>query len=195
MTVQQPIFPNSFLDAIQSGLDANLPTTPNAPAGHTAFYYATDTLILYAWDPTAAAWVKPAQGAVVKTVTATYAVPVLPKQILYLNAAAGFVSTLPTATGSGNEVIAVVKTTLTSGAYEFSVTSGDSLAGTVYASKSTTPTPYQATLGTTANVTLTYTTVGAGIKGDYLRFRDVAANVWEVIGHTWVSGTVATPFS
>ncbi len=59
----------------------------------------------------------------------------------------------------------------------------------------TTPTPYQATLGTTVNVSLTFTTVGGGIKGDNLVFTDVAPNVWEVQGTTWVTGTVATPFS
>jgi hypothetical protein len=177
----------------QVGLAAARPVAPSeSPAGTFLTYFATDTGAYSIWNGTA--WV-PLSSGVVTNVKATYAIPVLPKQTLYLDAVAGFVATLPVATGSGNVVDAVVKTTLTSGAYEFSVTSGDSIAGTVIASKTTTPTPYSATLGTTANVSLTFTTVGAGIKGDQLSFKDVAPNVWEVLGHTWVSGTVASPFS
>ncbi len=164
--------------------------TSNGPSG--IFYFSTDvgTLSTYVNG----AWVN-VNTPTITDVKATFAIPVQANQLLLLDAVAGFVSTLPIATGSGNVVEVQVKTTLTSGAYEVSVTSGDSLAGTIIASKSTTPTPYQATQGTTVNVTLTNATVGAGIKGDYLCFTDVAANVWEVQGNTWVTGTVATPFS
>jgi hypothetical protein len=196
---------NLLLSLFTYGLAANRPTTPDlgvssvaTPLGGTSngpsgvYYYATDTGVLSMFVN--GAWVN-VLAPTVLDVTATYAIPVKPYQVLMLDAVAGFVATLPTATGSGNTVDVGVKTTLTSGAYEVSITSGDSLAGTIVASKSTTPTPYQATLGTTHNVTLTNATVGAGIKGDWLTFTDVAPNVWEVQGNTWVTGTVATPFS
>jgi hypothetical protein len=196
---------NLQLSLFNYGLAANRPTTPDAgvssvasPIGGTSagpsgvYYYATDTGVLSMYVN--GAWVN-VLSPVVTPVTATFAIPVKPYQILFLNAVAGFVATLPTATGSGNTVEVVVKTTLTSGVYEISVTAGDTLGGTIVASKGTTPTPYQATIGTTLNVSLTNAAVGGGIKGDNLVFTDVAPNVWEVQGNTWVTGTVATPFS
>lgn len=189
------IFPNSYKDIVQAGLDANKPTTPNVPpdgSGFT-FYYATDTGILYVYDPKAAAWVTRSPGSP-QTYTAA-AAPANATQTYLVSAVAGFTVTLPAATGTGNRLKFVVKTTLTSGSYEWSCSGSDTMGGTIIASKSTTPTPYQATAGTTVNVTLAFTTVGAGLKGDVVEFQDIASGLWNVQGHTWVTGTVATPFS
>lgn len=185
-----------YRSVIDTGLAANRPTTPDYSTSlrRPCFFYATDTLQLSMYDFTNAAWRNVGAAAPV-TALATYAVPVAPNQTVYLSAVAGFTSTLPAATGSGNVVEFVVKTTLTSGAYAIAVTGSDTIGGTIIASKTTTATPYYATPGTTVAITLTFTTVGAGIKGDRIRLKDVASGVWEVDGNTWVSGTVATPFS
>lgn len=185
-----------YRSVIDTGLAANRPTTPEYATGlrRPCFYFATDTLNLSMYNFAGAAWVNVGAATPI-TALATLAVPVAPNQTVYLSAVAGFTSTLPTATGSGNVVEFVVKTTLTSGSYVIATTSGDSVGGTIIASKTTTATPYQATLGTTVTTTLAFTTVGAGIKGDRIRYKDVAANVWEVDGNTWLTGTAATPFS
>ena len=47
--------PTLLTDFISYGLAANMPVTPNVPAGCSAFYYQTDTLTLKCW--TGAAWV------------------------------------------------------------------------------------------------------------------------------------------
>jgi hypothetical protein len=189
------VFPNGFLDLQKAGTAANLPTTSPVPPDGGTFseYYATDTGALYVWNPSTAAWVQQGSAAPLAE-TALFTAPNLTRTYL-LSAVAGFVVTLPAATGSGNSLSFVVKTTLTSGAYEISCAGSDTMGGTIIASKSTTSTPYQATAGTTVNVTLTNATVGAGIKGDRVVLKDVAAGLWEVEGTTWVTGTVATPFS
>lgn len=47
-------------DYVGSGLFANRPATPLIAAGATAFYFATDTIVLYVW--TGAAWIVAGSG-------------------------------------------------------------------------------------------------------------------------------------
>lgn len=53
--------PTLLTDFVGEGLAANMPVTPNVPAGCTAFYYQTDTTTLKAW--TGSAWVTVPTGA------------------------------------------------------------------------------------------------------------------------------------
>jgi hypothetical protein len=47
---------SNIVDYIGSDVIANRPAAPATPTGGGAFYYATDTGVLYVWDKIAAAW-------------------------------------------------------------------------------------------------------------------------------------------
>lgn len=116
--------------------------------------------------------------------------------IVTVNRAAGSTLTLPAATGSGAEFDILVGTTITSnnlivqvnrsadvmtGAVLMTQDAGDTVAGFETAADSDT-------------ITMNGSTKG-GIKGDRIRLKDVAANLWHVQAVCAGTGTEVTPFS
>jgi len=116
-----------------------------------------------------------------------------------LNAVAGFATTLPAATGSGNRYRFIVGTTLTSGTYVIKVANatdvfvggafandvGDSTAATV---------DYNATASTSDTYTMTQS-IGGGKKGDWFECEDIAAGFWFVNGVQQGIVDPTSPFS
>lgn len=192
---------NMFRDIATSGLDANKPTVKPALATELpntfAFYYATDTQIMYKWNGTAWDSLSAPKAQLVGAALTGAAI----QDITYLlNTAAGSVLTLPAATGSGVHIKVVVITTATSGAHKI-LTSPitDVLIG-------------QAVGATAAGATLKFSAGAAGafhsiqmpfagtqpsggFDGDVFDFTDVAAGKWHVEGMYQAGTTATTPFS
>jgi hypothetical protein len=116
--------------------------------------------------------------------------------LVVLNAAAGLTVTLPAASGSGDKYELMVGTTVTSNSDVIKVAnSTDIMAGVCWqAADSGSSVNGWETGATDDTITMNGTTTG-GIVGSYLELRDVATNVWMVIGNLVGSGTLATPLS
>lgn len=191
--------PNSYLDLVQTGLDANLPSSPNVlvPPGHTLFYYATDTNVLYRWAGSAwdATQPKPVPVGAAATARSIAGVTYL------LNQVGGSVLTLPAASGSGLQITAVVSATLTSAAHKI-LTSPitDKIIGTATGATVTTKaalTFSAAVAGGFHSLQMPFagTQPSGGFEGDNISLTDMAAGVW-LAEITFQSGTTpTTPFS
>lgn len=113
-----------------------------------------------------------------------------------LNLAAGFVSQLPSATGSGMRLKFVVATTGTA-SYTIKAAASDAFWGVSHqvtdnAGIGTSVYGFKSGGGTV--ITLNGSTTG-GIKGDVVEIEDVLTNIWFVNMRTAATGTEATPFS
>lgn len=111
-----------------------------------------------------------------------------------LNAAAGLTVTLPDATGDGSEFLFFVETSVTSNNYIIAVAnSSDIMQGGVNVATDASGETHS-TASTSDTVTMNGSTKG-GLKGTWLRFKDIANNIWMVEGYLVASGVEATPFS
>lgn len=184
---------NLWNSLIQSGLVANLPTTPEAIGG--CFYYATDTDVLYFWNGTA--WTSPGATEPVVVTTALTAKAI--SQTYLLDAVAGVSLTLPVATGSGLTIKVGVMATLTSGAYKILSDGTSILYGNAVGFYASTGAAlgFQSLIATANySIALAYTTAVMGNIGDNFELKDVAAGQWLVSGTYSSVGTAATtPFS
>lgn len=191
---------NLWLSVISSGLDANIPTAANLDNPTQArFYYATDTNILYRYNPITAAWNGGGEKPV--TVAATGTAKAGTSGITYLlSVAAGSVLTLPAATGSGIKLKVVVSTTASSNAHKIlTAPITDVLVG-------------QAVGATAAGATLKFSAVSGsafhsiqmpfagtqpsgGFEGDVFDFTDIASGKWHVEAMYQAGTTATTPFS
>lgn len=115
-----------------------------------------------------------------------------------LGAVAGFTTTLPAATGSGAKYRLVVATTLTSAAYIVAPTGNDLMFGGVIVNNTGDSTPTEADFFPTAVDSNTFTfafSAGAGVKGDWVEFEDIAADSWAVSGAIQAGVDPTSPFS
>lgn len=137
-----------------------------------------------------------AQGSALVSLTAALTLTALAhaNRTLLLNGSAGFIVTLPAATGSGFKYYFIVQAPQTS--YEISTDGtavyngwaninkvGSAGSGEVFATT------------TLKNLTMNATTTGGLSAGDYIEIQDIATNVWFVNAGLTGSGTLATPFS
>lgn len=109
---------------------------------------------------------------------------------------AGVAITPPAATGTGDIYTIVFGSTVTSNTTTLDAKAGaaaDVFYGWIQTYKATTFTPYIA--NSNLNLMTFDGSTRGGIKGDIIRIRDAATNVWIVEGFTTQSGTIATPFT
>jgi hypothetical protein len=114
--------------------------------------------------------------------------------VLLMNSATGFIVTLPASTGKGDVYEVFVLITVSSGNHVIKVAnSTDILAGAVHL---TTDIAGSSMLTSTTDDTITMngSTTG-GLRGSYLRFKDVSLGFWALEGNILCTGTEATPFS
>lgn len=114
---------------------------------------------------------------------------------IVVNNAAGFLITLPKATGTGNKYRFFLQTTITSVGLTIQAnnTAGDTFYGFAYLLVSTTQTAFAGN-GDVDLITLNGSTTG-GFAGDYIELEDVLANVWRAELLLTNSSSGATPFS
>lgn len=194
------VFPNGALDQVQCGLAANLPSAPLVPpsGANFAFYYATDTAVLYIWNTKAGAW-QSKNPAPVAVTTAAATAAAVDGVTYFLNRAAGAALTLPLSTGSGITVSVVVGITATSNAYK--VLAGratDYLIGNVTGQNAGTPKQFSAAHASTfcsLQMPFSGTQPSGGFEGDWFDLVDVAANTWLVAGMFQAGTTPTTPFN
>lgn len=195
------VLPGGYLDLVQTGLDAALPpaaTFQNAP-NRTAFYFATDTNILYRYNPATNLWdaTQPKSQLVGPALTAKAIAGIT----YLLNTAAGSVLTLPAATGSGLNITVAVSVSATSNAHKI-LTSPitDKLVGNASGGTVTTHAALQF-FGNVANafhslqMPFAGTQPSGGIEGDLFSLTDIAAGVWLVEAMFQSGTTPTTPFS
>lgn len=113
--------------------------------------------------------------------------------VLKIDAAAGMTVTLPASTGKGDEYTIFVGTTVTSNSYVIQVTGTDIFAGGIALSTDIGGTNLL-TAATTDTITMNGSTTG-GLKGSFVKVKDVASGIWMLEGFLQCTGTEATPFS
>jgi hypothetical protein len=196
-----PFLLNSFIDLVTTGLDANKPAAPLIDNAHTLFYYATDTQILYHWDPSASAWrgtsISGPSIAVGAAATAKAGVNGLNYR---LDTAAGSVLTLPAAKGTGLTLSAYVKTTATSNAHKIltspitdvliGAATGSAAAGVVKMFFGAVASGFHS-----IQMPFAGTQPSGGFEGDIFNFTDVESGKWLVEAMYQAGTTATTPFS
>lgn len=192
---------NLFKDIALQGLDAAKPTTKQALAtelpGTMAFYYATDTTIMYKWNGTAWDALSAPKPQVVGAALTGAAI----QDITYLlNTASGSVLTLPAATGSGVHIKVVVSVTATSNAHKIlTAPITDVLIGQAVGATAAGATLKfsAATAGAFHSIQMPFagTQPSGGFEGDVFDFTDVAAGKWHVEAMYQAGTTATTPFS
>lgn len=192
------VLPGGFLDLFQAGLAANLPTAANFPnaLNRTAFYYATDTGVLYKYNPSTNVW--DAGDAKVQTVGA--ALTAAGPGTYLLSAVAGSVLTLPAATGSGIKLKVLVSATATSNAHKVLTSPitdvlvgqavGGVVAGTNLKFNAVTASAFHS-----LQMPFAGTQPSGGFEGDVFDLTDMAAGKWHVEGMYQSGTTATTPFS
>ena len=117
------------------------------------------------------------------------------ERIMLLHKVDGVVCTLPAATGTGVKYTFLVKTTVTSNAYDIKVDSTSAtIDGVCYAAQDSGGTLVGfETVAASDAVRLDGTTQG-GIIGDRVEFIDVGTNLWHVNVWNSATGTEASPF-
>lgn len=111
-----------------------------------------------------------------------------------LSAAAGMTVTLPASEGKGTEFELFVATTVTSNSYVIQVANAtDIMQGVIHLTTDISGTSLP-TAGTTDTITMNGSTTG-GVKGTWLKLKDVSAGIWKLEGGVVCTGTEATPFS
>ena len=116
--------------------------------------------------------------------------------VLTVNAAAGLTLTLPAAAGTGDSYEIVVGTTVTSNNLVVQVANAsDVMTGLCLIAQDAGDTSVAfETASTSDTITMNGSTKG-GIKGDIIRLKDVAANLWSVNIVASGTGAEVTPFS
>jgi hypothetical protein len=111
-----------------------------------------------------------------------------------LNALAGLTVTLPASSGNGDVFEIFVLTTVTSNNYIIQVANAtDILAGAVHLTTDIAGTSMP-TSTTSDTITMNGGTTG-GLRGTWLRFKDMSTGFWALEGGIICTGTEATPFS
>lgn len=112
-----------------------------------------------------------------------------------LNAAAGLTITLPAASGLGTEFEFIVGTAVTSNNDVIQVVGNDTMTGRcmMAADAGDTSVVFE-TAADSDTITMNGSTKG-GLKGDRIKLRDIAADLWSVEMECAGTGTEATPFS
>jgi hypothetical protein len=114
--------------------------------------------------------------------------------VVNLNALAGLTVTLPASAGNGDIYEVFVLVTNTSNNYIIQVAnSTDILAGAVHLTTDIGGTSMP-TSTTSDTITMNGSTTG-GLRGTWLRFKDVSTGFWALEGGIICTGTEATPFS
>jgi hypothetical protein len=114
--------------------------------------------------------------------------------VVMLNALAGLTVTLPASAGKGDVYEVFVLVTVTSNNYIIKVAnSTDILAGAVHLTTDIGGTS-MLTSTTDDTITMNGSTTG-GLRGTWLRFKDVSTGFWALEGGILCTGTEATPFS
>ena len=114
--------------------------------------------------------------------------------VLLMNSATGFIVTLPASTGKGDVYEIFVLTTVSSGNHVIKVAnSTDILAGAVHLTTDIAGTS-MLTSTTDDTITMNGSTTG-GLRGSYVRVRDVSLGFWALEGNILCTGTEASPFS
>ena len=138
------------------------------------------------------------QGIVSATATLAVTNALHVGRTVVLNAAAGFVTTLPAATGSGDKYRFVVGTLLTSSTLVVQVTGDDVMYGGISINNTgdtgAATVDFYPTAADSDTITLT-ASVGAGKIGDFIEVEDIAADVWAVHGVLQGEADPVTPFS
>ncbi len=141
----------------------------------------------------------PVVNATASTLTVTAALHA--GRVVTLNRAAGIAVTLPAGTGTGNDYIFVIGTTVTSNSITLTTdvtgASSDAFQGIALTNDTGTLTGWPATAGAGGSdvITLNGTTTG-GFVGDRLSIKDIGAGIWQINSIlTKSTGTAATPFS
>lgn len=118
-------------------------------------------------------------------------------RVILLSLLAGFVSTLPAATGSGAMYEFMVAIVRTSGSYTINTTGTDVFKGLVQIAPNGSNVGLSESFGSTANKTfaLNATTTGGLLIGDWIQCLDILSGVYAITGLLSGSGTLATPFS
>lgn len=109
----------------------------------------------------------------------------------------GLAVTPPAATGTGNKYKFVCTAAISGGSFTVDAKAGnasDVYSGWMQSYKATTFTPYP-TASNSNLITFNGTTTGGAAAGDWFEIQDVKTNLWQVVGYTIQSGTVATMFS
>ena len=116
---------------------------------------------------------------------------------ILLNQAAGSVVTLPAATGSGNRFRFITTVVLTSNFNKILAASvSDFVIGTITTQVAAgTCTGFQSPLATNHSIRTNATTTGSAGVGEWFEVEDIGANLWQVFGMTFSSGSVATSFN
>lgn len=109
------------------------------------------------------------------------------------NRAAGWTITLPASDGSGAEYEVFVGTTLTASGIIAVANSVDIIVGGVAISTDINGVTMLCG-GTDDTITMSGTTTG-GVKGSWVRLKDVTLGLWRVNGFLASTGAEATPFS
>lgn len=117
--------------------------------------------------------------------------------VVTVNRAAGSTITLPAASGSGAEFDIFVGTTITSVALVVQVANAsDIMSGVVVMATDNASDVVVAFEAGAADDTITMNgTTKGGVKGDRIKLRDIALNVWAVNVVCAGTGTEVTPFS
>jgi len=114
--------------------------------------------------------------------------------VVLLSAAAGLTVTLPASAGKGDVYEVFVLTTVTSNNYIIKVAnSTDILAGAVHLTTDIGGTSMP-TATTDDTITMNGSTTG-GLRGTWLRFKDMSTGFWALEGGIICTGTEASPFS
>lgn len=116
--------------------------------------------------------------------------------VLTANRAAGITFTLPAASGTGRWYEIFTGTTITSNNLIVQVANAtDIMAGYALLAQDSADTAVMfETASDSDTITMNGTTKG-GIKGDFIKLRDVASGLWHVEVKGSATGTEATPFS
>ena len=114
--------------------------------------------------------------------------------VVNLNALAGLTVTLPASTGKGDLYEIFVLVTNTSNNYIIQVAnSTDIMAGAVHLSTDIAGTS-MITSTTSDTITMNGSTTG-GLRGSFVRVKDVSLGFWALEGNILCTGTEASPFS
>ena len=114
--------------------------------------------------------------------------------VVNLSAAAGLTVTLPDSSGKGDTYELFVVTTVTSNSYIIQVAnSTDIMQGVIHLTTDIAGSSLP-DASTTDTITMNGSTTG-GVKGSWIRLKDVSSGVWQLDGGLVCTGTEATPFS
>lgn len=144
-------------------------------------------------DPSPGPYVPPGGHAVTLTASATLG-DTYHRRTILLSAAAGLTVTLPASSGSGIIFEIFVLTTVTSNDYIIQVAnSTDILAGVLHLTTDIAGTSMP-TSTTSDTITMNGSTTG-GLRGSWVKVKDVSSGFWSLEGGLICTGAEATPFS